>query len=591
VFRFLLWGRSDCCPDDLRTNSALMRLRSDAVTSPPSSTSVLWSKQIYQTYLGLPVYYYPNQDNPTLDVFLSFERTYSPTTTSVQSMEIEVYMKSNPTINVIAGSPHTRQDSEFPGYPSTNAVDGNYATFTLTGITNADRWWIALIGGLYYGDIDRIVYYNPVGGESMVGATIKLRNSTTQTYVPVLSDSTNVLWSFTISVVSLSATVGHSYRPIDVESNRWTSQLKIVPTSVAANSYAGYSVAINQNDTVIVVGGYGHSSNNGAIWIYHRIGSSWNAVQGPLTGTGGAGGTMYQGASVDIYDSTIVVGGNFDNSNAGRVWIYDWDGVSSWYQTTTLLGTGATGAAQQGECVSIHGDTLAFGGPTDASSLGAVWVYTRSAGTWSQQGSKLVGTGYTGSVIYQGKSVCVWADSLAIGGFNDNSGIGAVWVFTRSAGTWSQQGSKITPTGYVGTTVYFGYSVSLERDNLAVGAVSDNGGVGAVYFYTRSGSTWTQQQRLVGSNPLANQYQGFNVKLWNDYMAVGASQSASGGVGSAYVYRYSSSTWREVRHVTGTSNVGNSQQGMWVAIRNRTLVVGGSSDDSNKGAIWRFFRD
>jgi len=32
-------------------------------------------------------------------------------------------------------------------------------------------------------------------------------------------------------------------------------------------------------------------------------------------------------------------------------------------------------------------------------------------------------------------------------GWTDNSGVGATWIFTRSGGVWTQQGSKLVGTG------------------------------------------------------------------------------------------------------------------------------------------------
>ncbi|MFX5933779.1 hypothetical protein ABTE76_19670, partial [Acinetobacter baumannii] len=74
-----------------------------------------------------------------------------------------------------------------------------------------------------------------------------------------------------------------------------------------------------------------------------------------------------------------------------------------------------------------------LGGFTDNSGAGAAWVYTRSGGSWSQQGSKLVGTGAVGNAG-QGRSLSLSADgnTAIVGGFADNSGVGAAWVYTRS---------------------------------------------------------------------------------------------------------------------------------------------------------------
>jgi hypothetical protein len=71
------------------------------------------------------------------------------------------------------------------------------------------------------------------------------------------------------------------------------------------------------------------------------------------------------------------------------------------------------------------------GGPLDNGN-GAVWVYTRSDGVWTQQGNKLVGTGAVGNAR-QGISVALSADgnTAIAGGTFDNNGNGAVWVFVQ----------------------------------------------------------------------------------------------------------------------------------------------------------------
>ena len=130
-------------------------------------------------------------------------------------------------------------------------------------------------------------------------------------------------------------------------------------------------------------------------------------------------------------------------------------------QGTKLVGSGTTGSSWQGFSVSLSadGNTAIVGGATDNNNTGAAWIYTRSGGGWMQQGSKLVGTGANGNSM-QGTSVSLSADgnTAIIGGYSDNNGQGAAWVFTRSAGAWTQQGSILVGTGNTGAA-FQGYSV------------------------------------------------------------------------------------------------------------------------------------
>ncbi len=112
---------------------------------------------------------------------------------------------------------------------------------------------------------------------------------------------------------------------------------------------------------------------------------------------------------------------------------------------TKLVGSGAVGSSYQGQSVSLSfdGNTLAVGGYADNNSTGATWIFTRNGSTWSQQGSKLVGADAVGNSL-QGTVVSLSSDgnTLAIGGQDDNSDVGATWVFNRSGNVWSQQGTS-----------------------------------------------------------------------------------------------------------------------------------------------------
>ena len=111
-------------------------------------------------------------------------------------------------------------------------------------------------------------------------------------------------------------------------------------------------------------------------------------------------------------------------------------------QGPKLVGTGAVGPAEQGRSVSLsgYGTTAIVGGPGDGphggptgDGSGAAWVYTRSGGVWTQQGPKLVGTGAERVGANLGYSVSLTADgnTAIVGGPNDNSNIGAAWVFAQ----------------------------------------------------------------------------------------------------------------------------------------------------------------
>ena len=114
---------------------------------------------------------------------------------------------------------------------------------------------------------------------------------------------------------------------------------------------------------------------------------------------------------------------------------------------TKLTGSGAIGTPGFGASVAFSADgaTALIGGPYDNNNAGAAWVFTRSGAAWTQQGPKLTASDETGNG-YFGLSVALSSDgnTALIGGSNDNSAVGAAWVFTRTGANWTQQGTKLT---------------------------------------------------------------------------------------------------------------------------------------------------
>ena len=290
----------------------------------------------------------------------------------------------------------------------------------------------------------------------------------------------------------------------------------------------GTSVAISADGNTIVEGGNQDSGGTGAAWVFTRTNGVWTQQGNKLVGSN-TSGIAFQGISVAISGDgkTILVGGEADNNETGAVWVFTLNNGTWTQQGDKLVGMGATsstgtGFAEQGASValSFDGNTALIGGFMDANVTGATWVFTRNNGVWTQQGNKLVGNG-SANQSYQGVSVSLSSDgnTALIGGFQDNSTAGAVWVFTRSGSTWTQQGNKLSGAGNTGNAQQ-GVSVSLSADgNTAVwGGNYDNNMGGAVWVFTRSAGAWTQLgSKLVGAPVIGTvSLQGGSVSLSGD---------------------------------------------------------------------------
>jgi hypothetical protein len=315
-----------------------------------------------------------------------------------------------------------------------------------------------------------------------------------------------------------------------------------------------------------------------------------------------------------------------------------------------LIPTGEIGAAALASvALSASGNVLASGGPEDDSNIGAVWVWTRNSTThvWTQQ-AKLIGSGYVNATnnVLQGFLVALSADgaTLAFSGPFNNSDIGAVWVFTQSGGVWTQQ-AKLDPTGFIGTEVTMGIGLALSADGnvLAAGAPADNSVVGSVFLFTRSAGVWTQQQRLTSTDTDGTAQFGTSVAISSDgrTLLVSAPFDTSDSGACCIFHSDDLVTWTQIGSkftaadtapsdffgsiislsadgqtgamATGTVTASNyvfslangipveivklyapdsdaAQNENWLSADGSLLVVGSFQDNSQAGAVWNFYR-
>lgn len=368
-------------------------------------------------------------------------------------------------------------------------------------------------------------------------------------------------------------------------------------------SFQGGAVALASDGNTGLIGGETDNAGTGAVWPFIRIGALWSQQGGKLVGSG-ARGSASQGESVSLSTdgNTAIVGGPNDSTGEGAAWVFTRAGGIWSQQGDQLVGKGAMGFPNQASAVSLSpdGSTTVIGGPEDSAGTGAAWVFTRTNSLWSQQGRKLVGSGGVNGPdgSNQGESVALSADgnTLIAGGPNDSSGSGAAWVFTRYAGTWSQQGNRLVGSGGTGNANQ-GSSVSLSADgNTAIiGGPSDNSGAGASWVFTRSAGVWSQQgEKLFGAGGVGNSGQGKAVSLsadGNTAIVWGAADNS--GAGAFWVFARSGSAWSQMGGKITGSDAGESAGfggSVSLSADGNTAIVGGSNDNAGAGAVWVFTR-
>ncbi|HSY48256.1 MAG TPA: hypothetical protein VLC46_05550 [Thermoanaerobaculia bacterium] len=377
----------------------------------------------------------------------------------------------------------------------------------------------------------------------------------------------------------------------------WEQQGSKLVGSIVGHARQGYSVALSADGNAALVGGIYDHGNTGAAWVWTRVNGVW-AQNAKLVGSDAVGYGL-QGCSVALSadGNTAIVGGDFDNDDTGAAWVWIKSGGVWTQQGPKLVGSGAEGfGARQGSSVALSadGNTAIVGGVRDQFfgtlggypdvGIGAAWVWTRSGGVWTQQGSKLVGLGSEADFGYftgvgQGNSVAISADgNTALVGSN---GVLDVWVWTRSGGLWSQQGPKLSAAGGI-----LGFSVALSAD----GNTAALGGS----IWIRSTGVWTEQSGLG---------EGVYVSLsadGNTAVVVGDPIHVPGG---ASVWTRSGKTWTQRGpKLLGSDGIGVAHQdydllpypdspaGNDVAISfdGSTIILGGRDDNEGIGTAWIF---
>jgi hypothetical protein len=393
---------------------------------------------------------------------------------------------------------------------------------------------------------------------------------------------------------------------------------KLVGTGAVGGALQGMFMTLSADGNTAIVAGPGDNSGIGAVWVFTRNNGVWTQQGSKLVGSGNVGDST-QGVTVapSADGNTAVVGGTHDNSKIGAAWVFTRSGGVWTQQGSKLVANDYVGTnIEQGTAaLSADGNTAIVGGLDDNNWMGATWVFTRSNGVWTQQGSKLFGSGGVAAPsVRQGSSVAVSSDgnTAIVGGVSDDGGgidspgIGAAWIFTRSNGVWTQQGSKLVGTGAVGLSGQ-GNSVALSADgNTAImGGFGDNSGVGAVWVFTRSNGVRTQQgSKLAGIGAVGTAQQGGSVSLSADgNTAIVGGFGDNSGIGAVWVFSRSSGMWaQQGKKLVGTGAVGQQPwQGFSVALSadGNNAIVGGPCDNGSSctnadlnavGAAWVFVR-
>ncbi|MCB9229523.1 MAG: hypothetical protein H6618_07925 [Deltaproteobacteria bacterium] len=227
-----------------------------------------------------------------------------------------------------------------------------------------------------------------------------------------------------------------------------------------------------------------------------------------------------------------------------------------------------------------------------------------------------------------GQSTAVSGDTLVVGSINEDcnqtsisaltggaslscddslSNSGAVWVYRKSGNSWSAE-AFIKPSN-AGSGDNFGTSVAISGDTLVVGAPYEdsnqttvtngasassddsNADSGAVYIFSRSGTTWTQSAYLKAPNNDAGDLFGQRVAIDGDTVIIGATgedaadttitngttasaDNTATDKGAAYIFRKTAGVWAQEAYLKALQTGGSTTAvGQDVDIEGDTAII------------------
>ncbi len=343
-------------------------------------------------------------------------------------------------------------------------------------------------------------------------------------------------------------------------------QQELIPADGQPGDAFGGLVAVD--GSTLAVGAPLKNSSTGVAYVFVRPGGTWSQ-QAALAASDSVAGDQFGSAvafaSSSNGQSELLVGAQGKNSSAGVVYVFIRSGAS-WLQLQELTALDSKPNDLFGWDVKVSGSSLLIIAPGKASNAGAAYVFVRSGELWIQQAELNASDGAAGDSF--GNTGAISGSTVVVGAPFKNSNSGAVYVFSRTGGTWSQQHELTTPDP---AAFYFGRFVVAAGSTVLVDAAGLGGGV--AYVFTQTGAAFSLLQRLQASDKVPNEQFGSAMAIEDSSLVLGASGKNS-FTGAAYVFTLGDAGWTQQAELTPSDGAAGDYFGLYVAVSGPTVLVG-----------------
>lgn len=339
----------------------------------------------------------------------------------------------------------------------------------------------------------------------------------------------------------------------------------------------GYGIRLNSDGTQMIAAGLEYG-----VHYWTRSGSTWTSVQRIqptlYSGTASYYGFVSNMSSTDDF-SYFAVGVPRETGTTGTyegsVRVYTRSG-NTWTQQAKIQGDDQAQNDRFGSGVDLNSDAtyLVVGKRLDdtlSTDAGNIFVFTRSGSTWTQQQTitaTVSGTA-TGDQIGWVTKINSAGDFIAAGAPYQENG-GKVYTFTRSGSTWTQQ-QEFSAFDTVASDT-FGIQLDINGAGDLMAVIGN--AFESVYIFTKSGSTWSQQQQI--NKPGTGNLRSVSVSRNGDVIAFTAGDEAT------YVYQDVGGTWTLRKTLTPTGIASGDYYGEWsthISQDGNWIAVGAPRED------------
>lgn len=372
---------------------------------------------------------------------------------------------------------------------------------------------------------------------------------------------------------------------------------RITPTPRSTSQIFG--MALDFDGTAVAIGaGFENSPQlAGAAYVYHRnTNGTWSQaarLRSPNTAIGD-----FFGTDVALDGDTLVVGSP-GRDEAGATFVYRRD-AGVWTLAQTLTPSNPIFGGSFGDSVAISGNTLAvlsWSVPfPDAGGFGAleVNIFENVGGSWVEQARLLApetfSNGFSGA-----NDIVIANGTIFVGGsreLHEGDAVGAVYVYQKFAGVWSQT-ATIRPSD-LAANANFGQSLAVSGGRLVVGAPQETvdgfSRAGSLYLFEGSAATWTETGKHHAPTPAAREFYGVSVALDGDNLLVGAYQSDTSlpftRAGYACLYQLSANDPGPAEIIRASDGEPHDLFGWRVALSGEEAVVSAIFQTTNRGAAY-----